>query len=123
MLDGYKSSGGSPINLEAVMMVTFNQLEGNDHDNAMAQSQTHFNYQRQQKKEMEEQSTIIRQSTAHVMSNGNLLSTKAWACWSRRVLSTTAQFYRSITRPNIHSTFQSILQSIKSFSINQPSQS
>ncbi len=49
----------------------------------------------------------------HAMSNGNLLSTKAWACWSRRVLSTTTQFHRSITRPNIHSTFQSILQSIK----------
>jgi hypothetical protein len=56
----------------------------------------------------------------HVMSNGNLLSTKAWACWSRRILSTkTAQSHRSITRPNIHSTFQSILQSIKLFSINQ----
>lgn len=50
MLDGYKSSGGSPINLEVVMMVAFNQLEGNDHDNIMAQSQAHFNYQRQQKK-------------------------------------------------------------------------
>jgi hypothetical protein len=67
MLDGYKSSGGSPINLEAVMMVAFNQLESNDHVNIMAQSQTHFNYQRQQK-EIEEQSTIIRESTARVVA-------------------------------------------------------
>ena len=49
------------------MMVAFNQLEGNDHVNIMAQSQTHFNYQRQQK-EIEEQSTIIRESTARVVA-------------------------------------------------------
>jgi hypothetical protein len=67
MLDGYKSSGGTPINLEAVMMVAFNQLESNDHVNVMAQSQTRFNYQRQQK-EIEEQSTIIRESTARVVA-------------------------------------------------------
>jgi hypothetical protein len=67
MLEGYKSSGGSPINLEAVMMVAFNQLEGNDQVNIMAQSQTRFSYQRQQK-EIEEQSTIIRESTARVLA-------------------------------------------------------
>jgi hypothetical protein len=46
MLDGYKSSGGTPINLEAVMMVAFNQLDSNEHVNVMAQSQTYFNFQR-----------------------------------------------------------------------------
>ncbi len=49
------------------MMVAFNQLESNDHVNIVAQSQTHFNYQRQQK-EIEEQSTIIRESTARVVA-------------------------------------------------------
>jgi hypothetical protein len=49
------------------MMVAFNQLEGNDQVNIMAQNQTRFNYQRQQK-EIEEQSTIIRESTARVMA-------------------------------------------------------
>jgi hypothetical protein len=67
MLDGYKSSGGSSINLEAVMMVAFNQLDSNDHGNIMAQNQTRFNYQRQQK-EIKEQSTIIRESTARVVA-------------------------------------------------------
>ena len=49
------------------MMVAFNQLDGNDHVNAMAQNQTHFNFQRQQK-EIEEQSTIIKESTARVLA-------------------------------------------------------
>ena len=49
------------------MMVAFNQLDSNDHVNAMAQSQTHFNFQRQQK-EIEEQSTIIKESTARVVA-------------------------------------------------------
>jgi hypothetical protein len=44
MLNGYKSSGGSSINLEGVMMVAFNQLEGSDQVNIMAQNQTHRNY-------------------------------------------------------------------------------
>jgi hypothetical protein len=38
MLDGYESSGGSPINLEAVMMVAFNQLESSGQVNIMAQN-------------------------------------------------------------------------------------
>ncbi len=47
-------------------MVAFNQLEGNDEINMMAQNQTHLNYQRQQKT-FEEQSAIIRDSTARVV--------------------------------------------------------
>ncbi len=76
MLDGYKSSGESSINLEDVMMVAFNQLEGSDQVNIMAQNQTDLNYQRQQK-ELEEQSAFIRESTARVLAAQEELITEA----------------------------------------------
>jgi hypothetical protein len=87
ILGGYRSSGGSSINMEVVMKVAYNQLEENGLVNALAQSQTHVNLLRQQK-EFDEHSTAMRESTKRMVAAQELLiqeALKATECMRARM--------------------------------------
>jgi hypothetical protein len=71
MLDGYKSPGGSHINMDALMMVGFNAMQ----PNITAQSQ--FYMAKQQQQFLEEQNAIVRQSTAKLLMAQEELTNEA----------------------------------------------
>jgi hypothetical protein len=71
MLDGYKSPGGSHINMDALMMVGFNAMQ----PIITAQSQLFMAKQHQQF--LDEQNAIVRQSTAKLLMAQEELTTEA----------------------------------------------
>ena len=71
MLDGYKSPGGSHINMDALMMVGFSAMQ----PSIAAQSQ--FYLAKQQQQFLEEQNATVRQSTAKLLMAQEELTNEA----------------------------------------------
>jgi hypothetical protein len=83
MLDGYKSPGGSHINMDALMMVGFTAMQPS------ITAQSHFLMAKQQQQFMDEQNAIVRQSTAKLLTTQEELTNEAikakWLPWQGTV--------------------------------------